>query len=340
MAQTDKQKLSAALDESGDKILLLENLLNEKDARLNELIDEVSELRDSSSWLFNELESMLSLNERLAQHSAAEGSDVAGGVGNNHSATTTTIGELEFASQRKRSQLVEQLKELRLKSRSRIKANEFRSINKDSQHQAGRTTLGDRRRMAPTTATSGHRLRRQQIRQRRNNGKSGRKMAATTEHSSLYDELSELGSSNRPSEMDGRVSSSQDEDDDDYDGYEVYDDGDDVDSVGGEDNQPSSGEILHWSEELALEIYLQLRRFHKTLQMRRDRFLAHSNYGSSSLSTVATVKNNADENSQSPVAVIASPTTAPQNGCAHQVAQHLYSPNSTDDSGISADDSK
>lgn len=114
LANNDKNNLSGALEESGDKLLHLENLLNERDAKLAELLDEVNELRDSSSWLSNELESMISMNEKLAT-SRAEGAALDGE---------------QAAGQRKRSQLIDQLKELRLKNQSRLKANEFMLVSR------------------------------------------------------------------------------------------------------------------------------------------------------------------------------------------------------------------
>lgn len=112
LANSDKSNLSAALEEAGDKILHLENLLNDKEAKLGELANEVHELRDSGSWLANELETMISMNEKLAQSEAeAEQPLVAN-------------------SQRKRSQLIDQLKELRLRNQSRLKANEYMLISR------------------------------------------------------------------------------------------------------------------------------------------------------------------------------------------------------------------
>ena len=110
-AQNEKSNLVATLDETGDKVLLLENLLNEKDLRIGELAIEISELRDSSSWLSVKLESMISLNERL--------------VGNEDEIGGAKLVELKAMSERERGHLVEQLKNLRLKRNSRIKANEM-----------------------------------------------------------------------------------------------------------------------------------------------------------------------------------------------------------------------
>lgn len=112
--------MSSALDESGDKILLLENLLNERDSKLADLANEINQLRDSSSWLTSELESMINLNEKLAQADVQD---------------DTRLSQLDSDSQSKRSQLVEQLKELRLRSRSRIKASELMLIGKRSKNE-------------------------------------------------------------------------------------------------------------------------------------------------------------------------------------------------------------
>lgn len=112
MANADKQELSAALDESSDKLLLFESLLAEKDGKLCELAEEINELRDSSSWLSNELESMISLNEKLASVALARAPD-------DHEAA------LYAASERKRAQIVDKLKEMRLRDQSRLKANEY-----------------------------------------------------------------------------------------------------------------------------------------------------------------------------------------------------------------------
>lgn len=91
-------------------------------------MEEVNEHRDSSSWLANELEEMISLNEKLAATSDDADQPEAGGA----------VGSIKALSQRKRSQLVEHLKELRLKNKSRLKASEFMLINRRSvsSHQA------------------------------------------------------------------------------------------------------------------------------------------------------------------------------------------------------------
>lgn len=122
-------------------MLLLESLLNEKDAKSNELLVEINELRDSSSWLSNKLELMISLNERLA--------------------TTTDpdrmTDDLRLSSERERSQLVEQLKELRFKRTSRMKANELMlaSATKPSWPVDGRRRKSRQptRRRRPTSAS-------------------------------------------------------------------------------------------------------------------------------------------------------------------------------------------
>lgn len=125
--------LSGALEESGDKLMLLENLLNEKDSKLSELVSEVMELRDSSSWLANELESMISLNEKLTSQLNDDDNDYDEGHDND---SRLHLRQLGLASQRKRSQLVEQLKELRLRTQGRLKANEFLTSN-NRRHLSG-----------------------------------------------------------------------------------------------------------------------------------------------------------------------------------------------------------
>lgn len=221
--------MNAALDESGDKLLLLENLLNERDAKLNELIDEVNELRDSSSWLANELESMISMNEKLA-------SSTTNGA---HNLDDDTAGNSGLHHQ-KRSQLVEQLKQLRLRQRSRIKASEFMLINRRSlisgtnspQNQPGRRQLA---RLRP----------RRQRRQQRRAGEG-----------SLYEELGESSNSNGfesgGSTHNNRSSAGFSSDMDDLD--------DDIDN-----------DRREWKE--ALEIYTVLRGFQATLQHRKELLL-------------------------------------------------------------------
>lgn len=109
MANLDKNNLNLALEESSDKLLLIESLLTNKDSKLQELLEEINELRDSSSWLSNELESMINLNEKLATSEEFEQSS--------HHQNSSNLN--------KRSQLVEKLKELRLRKQSRLKATEY-----------------------------------------------------------------------------------------------------------------------------------------------------------------------------------------------------------------------
>jgi len=98
---------------------LLENVLNERESRLNELILEVDELRDSSAWLAAKLESMISLNERICNQSEnqLEGAQL------DTSGPEVLGAELRALSDKERSQLIEQLKELRFKTSSRIRAS-------------------------------------------------------------------------------------------------------------------------------------------------------------------------------------------------------------------------
>lgn len=179
LANNDKANLNAALDESGDKLLLLENLLNERDSKLSEMLEEINELRDSSSWLSNELEAMISLNERLA--SSAEM-----GEHQQHVNPALGGGDLHSLGQRKRSQLVEQLKELRLKQRSRLKASELMLIRRRSEARANST--------------------RSRARSAKRNGKKSRR------DGSLFDEMEMESSAN--DESSPSPSSNQREDDD------------------------------------------------------------------------------------------------------------------------------
>lgn len=89
-------------------------MIAEKDSKVAELIEEINELRDSSSWLSNELEAMISLNEKLAGEESGK------------------VDDLSATSERKRSKLIEQLKDLRLRNKSRVKANEFLLISRHS----------------------------------------------------------------------------------------------------------------------------------------------------------------------------------------------------------------
>lgn len=119
LAQQDKSNLSHLLEESSDKLMLMESVLNEKDLKLGELVVEANELRDSSSWLSAKLETMVSLNERLAARAPGE-------------PTADALGQL---SERERSHLVEQLKELRLKCRTRVKTNQELLLLETAQHR-------------------------------------------------------------------------------------------------------------------------------------------------------------------------------------------------------------
>jgi len=245
LANKEKSNLSAALEESGDKVLLLENLLSEKERELGELVDEVSELRDSSSWLTAELESMINLNEKLA--SKEEGQ--SGG---------------QLVSQRKISQLVEQLKEFRVKSRTRLRANEY---------------------MLASRRTSGARAKSQ--------GRVGGKRGA---NSGLHARslLGELESSDGDGRVGQPATGSGSFEENEVEEAELY---------GGRMEERASGAAqARWSEDVLLEIYNLLRHFHANLQQRKDGFSTQSSY--------------------------------------QQTSSHLYSPNSADDSGISADESE
>lgn len=144
-ANNDKSNLSAALDESGDKILLLESLLSEKEGKLGSLLAELNEFRDSSSWLSNELESMISLNEKLLSSEPES------------EPQRTRLADLQSLSERKRSQLVEQLKQLQLRNCSRLKANEFMLLSRRARPESGRseqTGRGRARRRRRETSAS------------------------------------------------------------------------------------------------------------------------------------------------------------------------------------------
>lgn len=267
MANQDKSNLNAALGDSGDKILLLENLLNEKEGKLNELLEEVSELRDSSSWLSQELESMISLNEKLTNH--AQDNLLTGNQNN-------TSEMLDSFNQRKRSQLVEQLKQLRFKMKSRVKASELMIIN---------------RRANNNNRSHSHFRNRQQLSNRTRpnlNGTTGSKQQRDV--ASLFEELDESGtngssSANRSPVSDGYEEEEEEEDDDDEYDHVTHN----------QQNELVTKEVL-LREDIALELFTILRKFQVSLQQRKDSFTSNT--------------------------------------------QHLYSPNSTDDSGISGDDSK
>lgn len=261
--------MNTALGDSGDKILLLENLLNEKDGKLSELMEEINELRDSSSWLSNELEEMINLNEKLvavSEETALDQQDTPAG----------SVGSIKALGQRKRSQLVEHLKELRLKNKSRLKANEFMLITR-------RTTNGQQ------VAARGSQLA-SKLDRRSREASAARRSAQRAKRSrdaSLFDEMesSEGPPANKlPTSMSASWSHDDDDDDDDEDADTRRDDACDSD----------------WTGEVAVEIFDLLKRFHSALQHRRDGFLSQS----------------------------------------YLNAAQLSSPNSADDSGISADDSK
>lgn len=244
MANSDKSNLSAALDEAGDKILLLEGFIGERDSKLSELLEEISELRDSNSWLAKELESMICLNERLAQ-SEKDLEAQGGGVG---------------VGQTKRSQLIESLRQLRLKSRIRQRASErLMERRRELANNGSGASSADKKREKRTTSNT---------RVKRKPG------------SSLFDEIERPNSAGENTE--------DDDDDDD-------DDGDD--ELGME--LDSAGESKFLSEELVSELFSMLKQLQLSLQQRKETFSIHTN-------------------SQ----------------------KQLFSPNSTDDSGISADDCK
>lgn len=268
--------MSAALGDSGDKILLLENLLNEKDGKFNELLEEVNELRDSSSWLSQELESMISLNEKLTNNAQDN--------------LTSTSDVLDSFNQRKRSQLIEQLKQLRLKNRSRVKASEFMLLNRRANGiNAASSSLSATRRspskLVPNQKSISGRRRRansNKLRQHRD--------------ASLFDELDEStngtssSSANRSPTSEGHEEEEEDDDeeDDEIDNNDAFHDG-----PFRRDLDPEREPL---SEHIALELFTILRKFQAALQQRKDSFTSNT--------------------------------------------QHLYSPNSTDDSGISGDDSE
>lgn len=257
LAQNDKQQLNLALEESGDKILLLENLLNEKDTKLGEILGELNELRDSSSWLSHELETMISLNEKLAGHE--DGANQGGGLKDEL---------LAEQSQQKRSQLVEQLKQLRLKNRSRIRASEMFLINRRAERSNGDFS-GKKRRLVGRSQGNN-----------RPNNSTGSQQRKNRRHS--------------PDSSNGLSHESEDYGDDCEE--------DNEDEANG-DGRSTSG----WSsDELATEIYSLLRKFQSSLQIRKEQFEQQQRQQQA----------NAGKSLQ------------------------LYSPNSTDDSGISGDDGK
>lgn len=132
LAQGDQAKLAGRLEEAADKAAILEELLDEKERRLGELALEIGELRDSSGWLSARLESMISLNELLT----------GGGAG----------AELRALSERERSQLAEQLRELRLKRTSRIKATDELLLRSQRPSQRRKGPRGAHFRRRPAAA--------------------------------------------------------------------------------------------------------------------------------------------------------------------------------------------
>lgn len=247
------------LEESGDKLLLLENLLNEKDSNLTDFLEEMSELRDSSAWLSSELESMISLNERLANDTMLDPS----GDGNG----------LEMV-RKKRSQLLERLKDLRLKKQSRLKATEFIIMNR-----ATNKSISSTKQVVKTPTSGDIQKRRRQVATKR----AGRHQ----KDGSLFEELNDSMSRTSPTGS----SSAPDGEDEDVD-----------------------AELNEMSEDLLIEIYAQLKMFHNALRLRKESFNNQSN-------------TNSNNNNNNITLMVG-----------HQ--QHLYSPNSTEDSGISGDDSK
>lgn len=177
LANESKSSLSAALEESGDKILLLENLLNDKETKLGDLLAEVNELRDSSSWLSSELELMISLNEKLSMSRVEQAEQM---LLNDQAALEGSPGH------RKRSQLVEQLRELRLKARSRAKTSEML--------EAGRLAAGRSRASRPATVQQRRLLRKRDA--------------------SLFEELDESSAGQSTSNGSSRVESADDDEED------------------------------------------------------------------------------------------------------------------------------
>lgn len=121
MVSEERQQVGGALEETAERLLMMESLLCERDSRLRDIECELHELREASSWLSNQLDSMISLNERLASGSEA-----------NATANEATSSELDD----RRSQLIDQLRELRLRTRTRTKATEMKLlIDKQQQQQ-------------------------------------------------------------------------------------------------------------------------------------------------------------------------------------------------------------
>lgn len=249
LAQNEKSNLVATLDETGDKVLLLENLLNEKDLKIGELAIEIGELRDSSSWLSVKLESMISLNERLV------GNDDQNETGGHR------LDELRAMSERERCHLVEQLKDLRLKRNSRIKANEM-ILQNAAERQ--RRSLSTNIRLGPS---NGH-------------GKRSR-----TRRQLLFP-----GNGKRVSDedLDGH-------DDDDYDNESLASDanGDSVAS-----RSPSPLDNLNSTNDLISELFRIFTDLHGSLLQRKERLLqaANANNGTNYNSIGGNNQSSADTN--------------------------------------------
>lgn len=144
LLQGEKANLNATIDELGDKLLLLESLLNEKELKTGELAIEINELRDSSSWLSAKLESMISLNERLVGCAGVQTNDLTSGEHD----------DLKTISERDRSQLVEQLRELRLKRSSRMKANEMILLDVSERRRKSLMRVNQRRASGKSSSQS------------------------------------------------------------------------------------------------------------------------------------------------------------------------------------------
>lgn len=270
LANNDKSNLNVLLEETSDKILLLENLLNEKDGKLNELLDEINELRDSSSWLSNELESMIIMNEKLSTNSTSLLNSSS--IDNNEKETIETkLGSELAACQRKRSQLVEQLKELRLRNQSRLKASEFMKQQAKNKQNSNDLVINKR-------------SRRRLIDKQRGD-------------ESLFAEMSNMVmlKGDRPASADLSGSSP-----------DLYDH---------DDEEGSARNGFELNAQLLVEIYKQLQNFYTSLQLRKESFAINNSNSSGN-------------------------SSAHHHHASSANNSHLYSPNSTDDSGISGDDSK
>lgn len=141
LASVDKQKLSDLLDESGDKLLELENELAESVARLTKTCDEFNELKDANNWLLNEFEGIIQMNERVANALASE-------LGASSATASELVNKLlSGSSSLPRSELVSRLKELRRKQRFNLKAGELMHLSSSSSSSpAASRQRGSRRR--------------------------------------------------------------------------------------------------------------------------------------------------------------------------------------------------